>query len=360
MKPKTMMLMVVAIGCGLGASYMTSRLLAERNAAPQSEATVKVLVAKAKVAPWAPVKNPEAMFELKDFPESVAPKKALKSFEEVKDQRLNKGIEEDKFVTTDDLLSKEQASLAGLMKPGERAIALRVNAETLAGGFIFPSSRVDIVSTTRNGQESVSQIILQDVLVLAIDVNATRDPQAQSMLGSTVTLAAKPEEALRLSLAASMGELRLVLRPLGETGTVKLPPTRAGDLSKPLRDPNSGEEPPVVASAPPVPPILPPVVDPKTEAPKVEETAKVEPEEDKRETHVMKIVQGEYTQKAVFYKDPVEGWLAGGLNGPNAAPPPPAKKKQAPAPEAEPSTPSTPPSPAPAGDARPSRGGRSR
>ena len=34
----------------------------------------------------------------------------------------------------------------------------------------------------------------------------------------------------------------------------------------------------------------------------------------------MKIVQGEYTQKAVFYKDPTEGWTAGGLNGPDAPP----------------------------------------
>ena len=32
MKPKTMILMGLAIVCGLGASYMTSRLLAERNA----------------------------------------------------------------------------------------------------------------------------------------------------------------------------------------------------------------------------------------------------------------------------------------------------------------------------------------
>src|SRR5207237_8925887 len=102
------------------------------------------------------------------------------------------------------------------------------------GGLIFPSSRVDIVSTTRNGQDSLSQIILQDVLVLAIDTNATRDPQSPAMVGSTVTLAAKPEESLRLSLAASMGELRLILRPLGETGTVKLGQTKAADLAKPL------------------------------------------------------------------------------------------------------------------------------
>jgi pilus assembly protein CpaB len=356
MKPKTMMLMVVAIGCGLGASYMTSKLLAERNNQAQTEATVKVLVAKQKVAPWTPVKNPEQLFELKDFPESVAPKKGIKSFEEIKDQRLNKGIEEDKFVTTDDLLSKEQASLAGLMKPGERAIALRVNAESLAGGFIFPASRVDIVSTTRSGPESVAQIILQDMLVLAIDTNPTRDPQAQAMLGTTVTLAAKPEEALRLSLAASMGELRLVLRPLGETGTVKLPPTKAGDLSKPLRDSTTGEEPPVVASSTPVP-ALPPVVD---GAPKVDEAkAKVEdvPEEDKRETHVMKITQGEYTQKAVFYKEG-DGWTAGSLGGNDAPPPAPRKKQQQPAAEADPAT--QPAAPAPAGDARPSRAGRSR
>ena len=54
MKPKTMMLMVVAIGCGLGASYMTSRLLAERNNQTQAEATVKVLAGVAARPPPPP------------------------------------------------------------------------------------------------------------------------------------------------------------------------------------------------------------------------------------------------------------------------------------------------------------------
>ena len=53
MKPKTMILMVVAIVCGLGASYMTSRLLAERGEAPAAEQKkVTVLVAK-KTWTWA-------------------------------------------------------------------------------------------------------------------------------------------------------------------------------------------------------------------------------------------------------------------------------------------------------------------
>ena len=44
MKPKTIILMVVAIVCGLAASYMTSRLLADRSK-PEVEEKITVLVA---------------------------------------------------------------------------------------------------------------------------------------------------------------------------------------------------------------------------------------------------------------------------------------------------------------------------
>src|SRR5947209_418121 len=162
MKPKTLVLMVVAVGCGLAASYMTSRLLAERNKEQPTEAKVKVLVAKQKISPWVPIKEPEKFFVEKEVPESVAPKKALKSFEEVKDQKLCKVVNEESIVTTDDLLNKDQASLAHLMKPGQRAIALKVNAESLAGGFVLPGTHVDVVSTLRGGSEAETKTILQD------------------------------------------------------------------------------------------------------------------------------------------------------------------------------------------------------
>ena len=41
MKPKTIILMVVAVSCGLAASYMTSRLLADRPEAPPDEEKVR-------------------------------------------------------------------------------------------------------------------------------------------------------------------------------------------------------------------------------------------------------------------------------------------------------------------------------
>ena len=62
MKPKTMILMVVAIGCGLAASYMTSRLLADGDRRP-TEATVKVLVAKQEGAAVRADQEPEDYFD---------------------------------------------------------------------------------------------------------------------------------------------------------------------------------------------------------------------------------------------------------------------------------------------------------
>ena len=303
MKPKTLVLMVVAVGCGLAASYMTSRLIQERKDQP-TEAKVKVLVAKQKVSPWVATKEPEKFFVEKEVPESVAPKRALKSFEEVKDQKLCKVVNEESIVTTDDLLNKDQASLAHLMKPGQRAIALKVNAESLAGGFVLPGTHVDVVSTLR-GSETETKTILQDMLVMAVDTKAVRDPESQAMLGQTVTLAATPEESQQLALAASMGDLRLVLRPVGDDKKVVMRGAKVGDLGKQAPDRANDDDGKEDESRPTVqlPKQLPPV-DPKPEA-------KVEAPEPPRVTHKMKIRTGEVELSAVFVQDDEGNWKAG-------------------------------------------------
>ncbi len=319
MKPKTMMLMVVAVGCGLAASYMTSRLLAERNNAPSEEAKIKVLVVKEKVPAWIPLKDPEKYFEEREVPESAVPKKALKELNEVKGQRLSQALSEGEFVLPDKLVNAEQVGLIAKLPSGMRAIALKVNAESLAGGFVLPGFRVDVVSTMRGGAaESMSKIILQNMLVLAIDTNANRDPNSPNMLGSTVTLAATPEEAQRLALAGSLGELRLALRTPDDTKIVRLPGSKWDDLGKPTRDASGGKEEDASAttSAPPVPQLPPLPKDPPPQPePLAQKTPAKEPEKVKSQTHTLTIISGEYVQKAVFTLDPVDQvWTNGGLN----------------------------------------------
>lgn len=348
MKPKTMMLMVVAIGCGLAASYMTSRLLAERNANQTEEAKVTVLVAKAKVPAWVLLKEPEKYFEEREVPESIAPKKGLKELSKIKDQRLSVALSEGEYVLEDKLVNPEQVGLIAKLPPGMRAIALKVNAESLAGGFVLPGYRVDVLSTTRGGgNESTSKIILQNMLVLAVDTIANRDNQTTSLLGSTVTLAATPEEAQRLSLAAAMGELRLTLRTPDDNKIVRLPGSKWEDLGKPTHDrpAESEDEATLLASAPPVP-TLPPL--PKDAPPPLTTAAK--PPENATEqqpvqTHTMTIVTGEYVQKARFVFDPVDKvWTNGSLNrGAEDAPP-----RRPPTPSADTPKPAEPPAQPPA------------
>src|SRR5579884_1014593 len=198
------------------------------------------------------IKEPEKYFEEKEVPESLAPKKVVKELSKLKDQRLSQPLSEGDYVLEDKLVNPDQVGLIAKLPPGMRAIALKVNAESLAGGFVLPGYRVDVVSTTRgNANDSVSKIILQNMLVLAVDTIANRDGQTNSILGSTVTLAATPEEAQRLSLAAALGELRLTLRTPDDNKIVRLPGAKWEDLGKPMHDGsvNKEEEPTALVSA---------------------------------------------------------------------------------------------------------------
>jgi hypothetical protein len=156
-----------------------------------------------------------------------------------------------------------------------------------------------------------------------VDTIANRDGQTNSILGSTVTLAASPEEAQRLSLAAALGELRLTLRTPDDNKIVRLPTAKWEDLGKPTRDNlanKEDEEPLAVVSAPPVPPLPPLPKDAPAPMSLAEETPEKAPEPalpppPPAETHTMTIVNGDFVQRAVFTRDPVEKvWTNGSLS----------------------------------------------
>ena len=113
---KTMILMVVAVGCGLVASFLTSRLLAERgNSGP---VMVKRLVAKRNLALGTVIKDPEKYFVEKEFPEDSAPKKGYDNFDAIKNQKLTKPVSEDAPITKDDILENAGGSFAQSIPPG--------------------------------------------------------------------------------------------------------------------------------------------------------------------------------------------------------------------------------------------------
>lgn len=356
MKPKTMILMVVAVACGLGASIMTSRLLADRKT-EDAEPQVPVLVAKVKVPGWVPIKEPEKKFEVKNYPVSLAPRGAIGEVEKLKSTKLNKSITEGHLLNEADLLSKEQQSIEAQLLPGQRATSIKVNAQSAVAGFVLPGSRVDIVMTTRGNNKASTKTILQHVLVMAVDNTSERNVETKSIMGQTVTVAATPEEAARLALAQSLGELQLHVKNPGETTRSRPVMITEADLDRPPIGSGGPMDDPKVET-PVETPKLPTAALPMLPVEKPEE--KVEVKEEKVQPirrHVTRIWTGGSVAKTVFMigeKDPDEDDYGSSTTTEDKKPEP---KKPVKVEAKKPVAPPAPP-PAPATRGRPARSGR--
>ena len=133
----------------------------------------------------------------------------------------------------DDKLGLLNAGLLSSMLPsGKRAVAVRITAETTAGGFIMPNDRVDVLHTLGSldkpeGQKDyTTRTILTNITVLAIDQtlderNKDEKSKAKSTaVGKTATLELGPRQAELLTAAEAAGTLSLALRSTADHAEV--------------------------------------------------------------------------------------------------------------------------------------------
>jgi pilus assembly protein CpaB len=329
-----MILMIVAVICGLGASYLTSRLLADRGQQAPQAAMVKVLVAKQRIAPYVSIKEPEKLFETREVPEGTYSSKSITDFADLKDQQLKQQLNAELPVSKDDLCSNDTAGIHNKLKKGERAVTLKVSPEAIVGGFVQPESRVDIMAVIRRGdQDSFAQIIMQDMRVLAIDQIKARNDNVDAVVANTVTLAALPEDAECVSLAASLGELRLILRNPLDTEYHIAKPVRFSDITSNRRrggqdteDPKDPTDPKKSSPGGIGVGALPPVTPPETTVtlpPKVEDPKPVK-------THVLTIQVADNESKTKFvWDEKANNWVGAERSGdaPRAPKPTPTPVK---------------------------------
>ena len=111
--------------------------------------------------------------------------------------------------------ANEGAGLSPVIPRGMRALAVRVNDVIGVAGFVVPGSRVDLVVTMRQTNGSITRTAASNVQVLTA---GTRQDQGKPDDGkkpnqsTVVTLMVTPEDAERIALAQSEGEIMLVLR----------------------------------------------------------------------------------------------------------------------------------------------------
>jgi len=221
MKPKTMILTIVAVTCGLAASYMTSRLLAERE--PEQVQTVKVLIAKRNLNMGDLLKKPEELFEFKEFPvtDETFIRDGIKDIELARNRQMKVPRRAGDVIRGEDLLSNSDpaAFFQDRLPVGYRAVGLRVNLEGGAAGWAtLPMSRVDVINTVKRGDDakSFSHFLFENVLVLGIDGQTNRSEDGKAMPGSVVIFALSPENVLRLNNARDGGSLSLAPRKMDD------------------------------------------------------------------------------------------------------------------------------------------------
>jgi len=127
----------------------------------------------------------------------------------------------------------ETGGLSAVLRPGHRAVTVKVNEIVGVAGFALPGNRVDVMVHAPDADtQPVSKIVLERIAVLAVAQDVTAGENKPRVVNA-VTLEVTPEQAERLDLARSVGTLSLVLRSQVDTAAVETPGARKPDLIRP-------------------------------------------------------------------------------------------------------------------------------
>lgn len=214
MRPKTLILFIVAIGCGLVASIGVSQYLENNKSGPALE-TMKVYVAATDIGIGD--KLDEKNIKLEDWPKDRVPEGAITELKQLENMypmsRLYKG---------EPILSaKLSDSIAGdpakKIPPGYRSVPVKVDNVSGGGGLLRPGNRVDVVVFLRKSNEvpqTETRTILRDVNVFAVEgvIERSVDKAGQAREARNVSLLVTPKQAEALMLAKELGTLSLTLR----------------------------------------------------------------------------------------------------------------------------------------------------
>jgi pilus assembly protein CpaB len=135
-----------------------------------------------------------------------------------------------------------RASLSTILAPEMRASTIRVNDINGVAGFVLPGDHVDIMLTRGGEGNLLTDILLQNVKVLAIDQDAN-EARAQPAVVKAVTLEVTPVQAQKLVLAQRLGQLSLALRNITNAAAEKPKTVTLNDLKVGEVNQSIGEKP---------------------------------------------------------------------------------------------------------------------
>ncbi len=192
---------------------------------------VTVVTAKTSIPERTLIK--EDMLSLTTMPSNKVPNGALMRTTDLVGRPTRVAIGQGEIITTQNVFASIlDMGLSGRIPPECRAITVGISDVTGVAGFAQPGDYVDVmlVSSQVENNKVVSEMILQNVLLLAINKQVenqsnapaqnnanknqnTGNPPKVTGSPAMATMALVPEDALKLAAKAQLGQIYLVLRP---------------------------------------------------------------------------------------------------------------------------------------------------
>ncbi|HSV35898.1 MAG TPA: Flp pilus assembly protein CpaB [Ramlibacter sp.] len=210
---KAIALLVLALVTGLAAAVYAASWVAQRG----NIASTKVVIAAVDIELGSKI-NPQ-MLTTSEWPSESVPEGAYRDIKQLEDRVVKAGVLRGEAVVERKLAPPgTQGGLSAVIAEGKRAMTVRVNDVIGVAGFALPGNYVDVMVNAQqergkgnDGANQISLTVLEQVLVLAVAQEASRD-ETKPKVVSAVTLELSPGDAEKLDLARSVGTLSLVLR----------------------------------------------------------------------------------------------------------------------------------------------------
>ncbi|MFN7738011.1 MAG: Flp pilus assembly protein CpaB [Pirellula sp.] len=240
MRTKSLVLLIVALGCGVVASVAVSQVMLEQKPG-EALPTVGVMVTSKDVSPM--TKLSAEMFSIEQWPVDRAPLGALNDPKQIEGkyakQRLYRG----------EPILEAKLSLRGkdlVVPEGYRIFDLPVHDSNGGSGYLGPGDRVDVIGFFEKGTRfpiSKSVRVMQNVEIAMVDGVAFRDPEASPKKANTVQLLVQERQYEALDTASNLGKLKLSLRAPDADPTVIPVPDNGDNFLTWLKDNEEKEKP---------------------------------------------------------------------------------------------------------------------
>ena len=215
MKMKSLILIFIALGCGLVATIGISQVM-ERNSGGGGAAInmEQILVAKADIDIGA-VLDANSV-QLEEWPANKIPEGAVRALEEVTGKFPQARFYKGEPILQAKISDKNRNITTGI-PDGYRTSTIKVDDDTVMEG-IGPGDRVDVMVFLRKG-EGIAQTgvypIIKNVRVFSKGAETERVVDAksgQATRARTISLLVKLTQAQEIALASQMGKISLALR----------------------------------------------------------------------------------------------------------------------------------------------------